>query len=36
MLIFPDYIAGMPVFGAEVLPALRERFVARIEEPAIA
>lgn len=29
MLIFPDYLTGMPIFGAEVLPALRERFGAR-------
>jgi len=28
MLIFPDYIASLPIFGAEVLPALRERFPA--------
>ena len=29
MLIFPDYVTGIPVFGAEVLPALRERFPRR-------
>ena len=26
MLIFPDYHSGIPIFGNEVLPALRERF----------
>lgn len=26
MLIFPDYIADLPIFGAQILPALRERF----------
>ncbi|MET0271117.1 MAG: LLM class flavin-dependent oxidoreductase, partial [Sphingomonas sp.] len=26
MLIFPDYLGSMPVFGAEVLPAVRARF----------
>ena len=26
MLIFPDYVSALPVFGAEVLPALRARF----------
>ncbi len=26
MLIFPDYLVSLPIFGAEVLPALRERF----------
>lgn len=34
MLIFPDYLTGMPLFGAEVLPALRERFPARTLEAA--
>jgi pyrimidine oxygenase len=34
MLIFPDYLAGMPIFGAEVLPALRERFPSVRREPA--
>jgi pyrimidine oxygenase len=29
MLIFPDYLKGIPIFGAEVLPALRERFPSR-------
>lgn len=31
MLIFPDYHSGIPIFGSEVLPALRERFPGRIE-----
>lgn len=31
MLIFPDYHAGIPVFGNEVLPVLRERFPGRVE-----
>jgi pyrimidine oxygenase len=30
MLIFPDYLAGLPVFGAEILPVLRARFPARV------
>ena len=30
MLIFPDYIGALPVFGAEVLPALRERFSGKV------
>ena len=30
MLIFPDYLTGLPLFGAEVLPALRERFPTRV------
>jgi pyrimidine oxygenase len=29
MLIFPDYHEGIPLFGNEVLPALRERFSGR-------
>ncbi|MGE4432209.1 MAG: LLM class flavin-dependent oxidoreductase [Sphingobium sp.] len=29
MLIFPDYITDLPIFGAEVLPALREGFSGR-------
>ena len=32
MLIFPDYLTGIPIFGEEVLPKLRERFPARISE----
>lgn len=31
MLIFPDYLTGIPTFGNEVLPALRERFPGRVE-----
>lgn len=31
MLIFPDYVAALPVFGAEVLPALRERFPSKVK-----
>ncbi|PTQ11893.1 LLM class flavin-dependent oxidoreductase [Sphingomonas oleivorans] len=31
MLIFPDYIAGLPIFGQEVLPALRARFPSRLQ-----
>ncbi|WP_198350860.1 LLM class flavin-dependent oxidoreductase [Flavisphingomonas formosensis] len=34
MLIFPDYIKSLPIFGAEVLPALRERFPSVVKEPA--
>ena len=30
MLIFPDYITGIPKFGAEVLPLLRQRFPGRV------
>ncbi|MGK6320319.1 LLM class flavin-dependent oxidoreductase [Sphingomonas sp. DT-204] len=33
MLIFPDYLKGIPVFGKEVLPALRERFPGRVKVP---
>ncbi|RKF23134.1 LLM class flavin-dependent oxidoreductase [Altericroceibacterium spongiae] len=29
MLIFPDYIKSLPIFGNEVLPALREAFPAK-------
>lgn len=32
MLIFPDYLTGIPMFGQEVLPKLRERFPARVSE----
>ena len=28
MLIFDDYLKGIPTFGEKVLPALRERFPA--------
>lgn len=31
MLIFPDYLKGIPIFGNEVLPALRERFPGRVK-----
>ncbi|MFT3964555.1 MAG: LLM class flavin-dependent oxidoreductase [Sphingobium sp.] len=31
MLIFPDYLTGIPIFGQEVLPALRERFPGRVK-----
>jgi pyrimidine oxygenase len=30
MLIFDDYIKSLPVFGAEILPALRERFPDKV------
>ena len=33
MLIFPDYLKGIPMFGQEVLPALRERFPSRVKVP---
>jgi pyrimidine oxygenase len=33
MLIFPDYLTGMPIFGEKVLPALRQRFPSRVPEP---
>ena len=26
MLIFPDYVAGLTMFGADILPGLRRRF----------
>lgn len=29
MLIFPDYLASLPIFGEHVLPVLRERFPAQ-------
>jgi pyrimidine oxygenase len=32
MLIFPDYLASLPIFGEKVLPALRERFPAGLPE----
>jgi len=35
MLIFPDYHAGIPLFGNEVLPALRERFPGRVRPMAM-
>lgn len=34
MLIFPDYLTGIPRFGSDVLPVLRQRFPARVLEPA--
>jgi pyrimidine oxygenase len=34
MLIFPDYLAAMPIYAAEILPRLRARFPARLPEPA--
>ena len=30
MLIFDDYLTGIPIFGNEILPALRERFPGKI------
>lgn len=30
MLIFPDYIHGVPIFGEQVVPVLRERFPGRM------
>lgn len=33
MLIFPDYLTGIPIFGQEVLPALRDRFPGKIQVP---
>ncbi|PZU57623.1 MAG: LLM class flavin-dependent oxidoreductase [Sphingobium sp.] len=30
MLIFPDYLKSIPVFGRDVLPVLRERFPGRV------
>jgi pyrimidine oxygenase len=36
MLIFPDYLTGLPIFGEKVLPVLRERFPARSVESASA
>jgi pyrimidine oxygenase len=32
MLIFPDYLSALPVFGQSVLPVLRERFPARMTQ----
>jgi pyrimidine oxygenase len=34
MLIFPDYLTGVPLFGKEVLPKLRARFPGRVPEAA--
>ncbi|AIT79466.1 LLM class flavin-dependent oxidoreductase [Novosphingobium pentaromativorans] len=31
MLIFPDYMTGIPKFGQEVLPVLRERFPGKVK-----
>lgn len=31
MLIFPDYLKGIPLFGEEVLPALRDRFPGKVK-----
>ncbi|MBO9725877.1 MAG: LLM class flavin-dependent oxidoreductase [Novosphingobium sp.] len=33
MLIFDDYLKALPVFGAEILPVLRERFPGRVPVP---
>jgi pyrimidine oxygenase len=33
MLIFPDYLKALPIFGSEVLPVIRERFPAAIKVP---
>jgi len=33
MLIFDDYLKALPVFGAEILPVLRERFPGRVAMP---
>ncbi len=35
MLIFPDYITGIPLFGEAVLPILRERFPGKVEAVAL-
>jgi pyrimidine oxygenase len=32
MLIFPDYLAALPLFGEKVLPVLRARFPARMAQ----
>lgn len=32
MLIFPDYLTGLPIFGEQVLPVLRKRFPSRMRE----
>ena len=34
MLIFPDYLTALPIFGEKVLPVLRERFPGRVKEAA--
>ncbi|WP_093221827.1 LLM class flavin-dependent oxidoreductase [Sphingomonas sp. NFR15] len=34
MLIFPDYLTALPIFGEKVLPVLRERFPAKVMEAA--
>jgi pyrimidine oxygenase len=34
MLIFPDYLTGLPLFGEKVLPVLRQRFPSNVAEPA--
>lgn len=31
MMIFPDYMTGIPKFGKEVLPVLRERFPGKVK-----
>jgi pyrimidine oxygenase len=31
MLIFPDYLTGLPIFGEKVLPVLRERFPSKTQ-----
>jgi pyrimidine oxygenase len=31
MLIFPDYLASMPVFAREIMPRIRDRFPERAE-----
>lgn len=36
MLIFPEYLSAMPVFGAEILPAIRARFAVGQTEAALA
>jgi len=30
MLIFPDYMKDIPIFGEKVLPVLRERFPGKV------
>ena len=32
MLIFPDYLSALPVFGEHVLPVLRARFPAKVKD----
>jgi len=34
MLIFDDYMSGIPIFGEKVLPVLRERFPGRVKTAA--